>query len=262
LGEVPGVLALREPQLLRDLSDILAKKDAVDAPWDPDSLPERIRMLRRMLARRFRSTQQVIVKATSYVSEIAPHLVTGKARALLLYVSPWSYLTTILAGENSRQETGMLAGSRLARLGRRIDPMPFRLWSMTEGERIAMSWLSEMLSLRTAADTLPDGSVLWVDFDDFLASPAAALRSIGGHFGMEISGELAERLVNGPIMQRYSKAPEHAYSGQLRLQLQRQAAKQHSTAIAQGLAGIESLAQTDPQVARVLRQAAGAGAPA
>jgi hypothetical protein len=262
LGESPSVLALREPQVLRNLTDIVAKKDAIDVPWNPNWLPARSAMLRRMLARCFRSDQRAIVKATSFTSEIAPLLMDGEARSLLLYTSPWSYLTTILAGEVSRKETSLLAGPRLARLARRIDPMPFRLWSMGEGERIAMSWLTEMLSLRAAADALPNGRALWVDFDQFLAAPIPNLGEIATHLGVSFSARALANLLEGPIMQRYSKAPEHGYSSQLRRQLQQEAAHAHIQTVLDGLRWLEKLADENADVARILAHAGGLGAPA
>lgn len=262
LGEMPGVLALREPQLLRDLTDIIARMDAVDAPWDPASVPDRTRLLRRLLARTFRPDQRAIIKATSFTSEIAPLLVGGTARALLLYVSPWSYLTTILAGETSRQETAQLTGARLVRLARRMDTLPFRLWSMGEGERLAMSWIVEMLSLQHAARELPEGAALWIDFDRFLAEPAAVLDRIATHFGLAPDGETLQRLVSGPIMRRYSKAPEHGYSTQLRRQLQQDAAKRHADVVREGLTCLEAFGCENADAARALTRAGMAGAAA
>lgn len=260
LGEMPGVLALREPQLLRDLADIVAKKDEIEAAWNPDWVPDRTQALRRLLARSFRPEQRAIIKATSFTSEIAPLLVTKEARALLLYVSPQSYLTTIFAGETSRHETALLAGSRLARLSNRIAPLPFRLWSMSEGERFAMSWLSEMLSLQSAARALPSEAVLWVDFDQFLAEPADLLHAIGLHFGLTANIDSVRRLTGGPIMQRYSKAQEHGYSSGLRHQLQQEAAHKHADEIRRGLAWLKTLGRGNEDIADVLARADPSGA--
>jgi len=251
LGEIGGVLALREPLLLRDLAAQIAQQGTVEAAWEPASLPDRTRSIRRLLARTTRTGERAIIKATSFTSEIAPRLVTEGARAVLLFARPESYMTTILAGDNSRAELAAITLTRLPRLARRVEDMPHRLWSLDEGERVALGWLTEMLSLQAAADALPAEAVLWVDFDAFLADPAGQLLRIARHFGLDLPIEDAARIVAGPIMQRYSKAPEHGYSPALRAQLQRQAAQVHGHALGAGLRWIEAMRRADPAVARL-----------
>lgn len=251
LGSLPGVLALREPLLLRTVADLWARKDAVDTPWDPAGLPDRTAVLRRLLARTFRPDQRAVIKATSFTSEIASHMVTASARALFLYVSPQSYMRTILAGEGSRQELVALTGPRLSRLAKRLQPMPFRLWSLDEGARVALAWVTEMLSLAAAEAALADGSVLWLDFDDFLAEPESSLLAVARHFGFAMDEPDAARIVAGPIMQSYSKAPEHRYDAELRRSLQQQAAREHAVALRAGTAWLDRLAGTNGEIARL-----------
>lgn len=254
LGAVDGVLALREPQILRSLAEIESQRHRVDCLWDPDRIDGRIRALRRLFARRFRPGERSIVKATSFASQIATRLVAPDAKALFLRVSAASYLTTILAGENSRKEATVLAPQRLARLDRLLPDMPWRLWSMGEGEKIALGWLVEMLTLEHAEQALPNGSVLPVDFDAFLARPASELLAMARHLALPLDEGSARQLVEGPLMNRYSKAPEHAYSPQLRRDLQRQAAEQHREALADGLAWLEAGAARYPRIAQILER--------
>ena len=251
LGSWPEVLALREPLLLRTLADLWARAGDVDSPWDPAALPPRTEAVRRLLARTFRPDQRTVIKATSFVSEIAPHLVAPGARALFLYVSPQSYMRTILAGEGSRQDMVATLGARLKRLARRLEPMPFRAWSLGEGERVALAWVTEMLSLAAAEAALPAGSVLWLDFDDFLTQPAAALGRVTRHFGIAASEAEIARVVAGPLMHSYSKAPEHKYDAALRRTLLAQAAAEHGAALAAGSAWLDRLTGQHAAVARL-----------
>ena len=158
IGAHAGCFALREPALLRALA-------AAPAAAPP------LEVVLALLGRAWRPGQVAVVKATSFVSEIADAILTssGAPRALFVYAAPLAYVRGILAGANSRAETRALAPARLQRLVRRLhgaqcDPR-------SEGELVAMSWLCEMLTLEQAASRHPEG-ILWVDFDRFLASPA------------------------------------------------------------------------------------------
>ncbi|PEQ12191.1 hypothetical protein B2G71_13750 [Novosphingobium sp. PC22D] len=254
LGELGGVLALREPQILRRLSEIAAKGDPPDALWDPAIVEVRIAALRRLLARRFRPEQRTLVKATSFVSQIADRLLAPGARTLFLEVSLESYMRTILAGENSRAEAMLLAPQRLARLAKLVPEMPWRVWTMSEGEKVALGWLVETLSLERAAARMAGDAVLRVDFDRFLDDPAAGIMRMAGHLRLPLAEGEAARLAASPLMTRYSKAPEHEYSAQLRRNLQRQAGEEHRAAIAQGLAWIEACAARDASIAQATRR--------
>jgi hypothetical protein len=249
LGCLPQVLALREPLLLRTAADLWATRDAIDAPYDPASLPGRLQVIRRLLARTFRPEQRAVVKATSFTSDIAPQLVASGARALFLTVSAQSYMRTILAGENSRAELPAVTGPRLLRLACHLTPMPFRLWSLGEGERVALAWVVEMLSLVAAEAAMPADTVLWIDFDDFLAAPEPALHRICAHFGLPIDHDAAAHILAGPVMRTYSKGPEHGYDADLRCTLLAQAAIEHGTALQAGTRWLDRLAAVHPKVA-------------
>ncbi|HET8613470.1 MAG TPA: hypothetical protein VFL92_11955 [Sphingomonas sp.] len=256
LGAAPGVLALREPMALRALAELAGVLDRPECPIDPAGFPARAALLRRLLARTFRPEQRAIVKATSFVSEIAPALVSGGAKALFLHVRPESYMRTILAGDASRQELAMVSGARLARLHRRLGDAPWRLWRMDEAAKLALGWATEMTALDAAEAAMPAGTALRLDFDLFLDSPAETLLLIAGHFGLALDEAQARALVASPIMQRYSKAPEHAYSPDLRRRLLDQAQAEHGTAITRGLAGLEAAAKEHPAIGRALDRAA------
>src|SRR5688500_17711101 len=101
LGEIEGVLSVREPRLLRDLTTLSGS-----------ALNEVAPAVQRLMSRSFAADELVLVKATSFVSEIAPKLVPPGERALFLFDEPRIYIETILAGENSRKELRMLAEVR------------------------------------------------------------------------------------------------------------------------------------------------------
>jgi hypothetical protein len=257
LGELPGILSLREPLILRTFADMLGQRGEAEALWDPGSIPGRLDILTALLSRTFRPEQRALVKATSFVSEIAADLVPAGSRALLLYARPERYFETILAGPNSRQELAMTARGRLKRLHRAAGGGRWRLWEMGEGEKVAMAWAAEMASLERAAGALPAGSAMWLDFDSFLAAPAATLAALAGFFSVPLDVAGAEHLAADPLMRRYSKAAEYEYSRELREEVLAEARREAAGTIAAARRWLDGAARDCPPVAAAVERAAG-----
>jgi hypothetical protein len=257
LGELPAILSLREPLVLRVFAEMLGQRGQAEALWDPGSIPGRLDILAALLSRTFRAEQRSLVKATSFVSEIAADLVPAGSRALLLHARPERYIETILAGPNSRQELAMTARDRLKRLHRAAGESRWRLWEMGEGERAAMVWAAEMASLASAARALPAASVMWLDFDAFLAAPTQSLAALAAFFGVPLDQAGAEHLAADPLMRRYSKATEYEYDRELREQVLAAARRDHAPSIAAARRWLEAAALASPAVAEAVERSGG-----
>jgi hypothetical protein len=243
IGARASFFSLREPALLR----ALAAGGAAVLPL-PDLLA--------LLARTWRPSQRAVVKVSSFVSELAEPLLAGSEapRAIFMCATPLAYLRTIFAGPNSRAECRTLAPLRLRRLVRRLGAADWRFDPRSEGEQVAMSWLCEMTCLHQAAREHA-AQILWLNFDRFLAEPEPALQQV---FQVLLAPQPAaevEALLAGPIMHRYSKAPEHAYDAQLRRELLHAADLEHGAEIRGALAWLAALARHYPQVRSVLQAA-------
>src|SRR5215210_8336367 len=83
LGELDGVLAVREPRLLRDVA--MSPADMRDAYLPP---------VAKLMSRTFGEDETACVKATSFVSEIAADLVPRGERALFMYATPRNYVAS------------------------------------------------------------------------------------------------------------------------------------------------------------------------
>jgi hypothetical protein len=169
-----------------------------------------------------------------------------------MHVQPLAYLQVIFAGPNSRRESRQLADARLQRLLRRLGEGAARPDPASEGECIAMSWLCEMTTLRQAAQHHA-AQVLWVDFDAWLREPVSGLRDIFQRLGVQPSDAQLETLVGGPLMQQYSKAPEHPYDGALRRGLLASADREHAVEIRRGMDWLQAAAQRHALAAAVLQ---------
>jgi hypothetical protein len=246
LGELPGVLALREPLALRSF----AAAPPAEADFDA---------LIALLSRTFRPDQRANVKATSFTSEIAPRLVAPGARALFLYAGPERYLENILAGENSWQTLAALSPVRLARLQARCPGLQADLAAMHDGLKAALGWACEMTSLEQAAAALADGTVMWLDFDRFLGDPVRHFIEIAAHFGETVDDSAARAICEGPLMHRYSKALEYEYSPALRREILAEARARHAAPIRDALNWLAALETNHPAAAQAVRRARAEG---
>jgi hypothetical protein len=243
MGGHPGVFALREPMLLRAFAQLHTESMTQTRAWGGGDWEARLSGTLKLLSRTFQPRQFAVIKATSLVSELAGPLLSRVAapKAVMMYVSPETYLSTILGGANSRQEARMLTPNRLSRLQRRIGGEAWQAASLSEGETLALGWACEMSALAQAARTA-QARVLRIDFDQLLASPAMLLLSVLHHFGVDAAPSDVAAILAGPDMNRYSKAPEHAYDAALRRDVLDSARAIHGAEIKRGLAWLERAA--------------------
>ncbi len=253
LGEIDTVLALREPQLLRTLCEISQIRYEPESPWSPEVYEKRFSDTVHWLSRSFHPNQRVMIKASSFVSELAPQLLAMPTDALFLYAPLDRYIPTILAGEASVQETHLMAGARLKRLTQHLGEPPARLWELSLAQRVAMSWMCELVTLFIAQKTSQSANVLWMDFEAFLNSPQDQLITAASHFSLDLSERKAAELVSGPIMSSYSKAPEHDYSPNLRQELLAEANQNHAADIRAAILWTEKIATEFPLVADAMQ---------
>ncbi|MEO5972539.1 MAG: hypothetical protein ABIP91_04155 [Sphingomicrobium sp.] len=244
LGELDGVLAVREPRILRDV-----------AMLSPRARSTYTGPLQALLSRTFATHETALVKATSFVSDIAPELVAPGGRALLMYASPSAYIAGILAGDNSRKELALLADTRRRRLAERGVILPEN--AENDAQFAAHAWAGEMLALEAAADAIGPDHVLFADFDSMLDDMAAGLARAAAFLGLPATPDKLQEICNGPLMGRYSKALEYEYSPALRRDLLAEAGAEHRADIDAALAMLADLAETSPLLARALSRAAG-----
>ena len=251
LEEAPTVMALREPAVLRSLARLDLEGHSVDAECA---------LFLDYLARPFRPEQRVLIKATSFVSDIGPSLMRHRpgANAILMFVAPQSYLAGIMAGEASREEARINAPMRVARLERRLGARAaWRLADMSEGEIIALGWACEALSLAAIANDFPD-RVLWLDFEALLARPAYWLAACLYRLGRPYDQNAIAPVLASPEFGRYAKAREHGYDADLRRRLLDAARTTHAVEIERGLAWLNTAAAEHPALAGGVRALAAA----
>jgi hypothetical protein len=243
LGELDGVLAIREPRLLRDL-----------ALSPPEVRKGYLALVPKLMSRTFASDELACIKATSFVSEIAHELVPPSERALFMYATPRNYIASILAGENSLIELRQLAPARAQRLSRRVSTIGA---AHNDAELAAIAWACEMTALEAAGDAMPDRHIDWADFDAMLEAMLAELGRIARFFGFEAEDSQLQEIATGPLMTRYSKGLEYDYSADLRRELIAEATASNAAAIDGALAMLNAAAEKSPMLDRALRRSEG-----
>ncbi len=238
LGELRGVLALREPRLLRDL-----------ALGSPEVRARYLPLVAKLMSRTFADDEVACIKATSFASEIAAELVPPGERALFMYATPANYVGSILAGENSVKELHALAPMRTARLRRHGIELPT---AGNDAALAAIGWACEMATLEAVAEAMPDRRVEWADFDTMLRDMPAELGRIATFFALAADRTKLRTVAAGPLMGRYSKAPQYEYSASLRSELIAEATAADRQAIDDALAMLRAAAEKSPLLARAL----------
>jgi hypothetical protein len=259
IGEHERLFCVREPALLRALAT-----EGPGSALAPGSgrgsevgLAQRLGRVLALFSRTWRPGQRAVIKATSTVSELAGMILGGSDNpaAIFMFAHPLAYLQGILGGPNSRVEARALAPTRLQRLLSRLGPGGWQPDPRREGELIAMNWLCEMVTLHQAGQQF-ESRVMWVDFDAFLAAPAAGLQRIFRMLGETPTPSELEKLATGPLMRQYSKAPEHAYDAALRQEVLRSADWEHGHAIKQGMEWLRKVAAQYPLAAAAIATSA------
>jgi hypothetical protein len=241
LGEIDGVLAVREPRILRDIA------------LSPANVRGRyLAAMPKLMSRTFAKNETACVKATSFASEIAAGLVPPDERALFRYARPRQYVASILAGETSLKELHNMVDYRAQRLASRGISMPTL---HGDSDRAAAAWACEMTTLEAAADSMSDRKIAWADFDAMLANMPAELARVAGHFGFATDPERFGAIAAGPIMSRYSKDPRHEYTPALRKDLLAQEERLQGRDIDGALAMLYASAEKSPLLARALARA-------
>lgn len=237
-----GTPALREPLPLRSIA--FDQSDGAAALLSADDRQARLGIFERVWAR---GAAQTVVKATSMCTNVMD-LVDAGAAMVFVYQLVEVHLAVVLAGENKLQDLRGFAQNRYRRLQAfDVDMAP--LAELSVGELAALSWLAEVVS---ASSALRQRQVVTLEFDRFLEHPADSLAAVCEGLGMNVTLDACRTAVNGPIMRRYSKAPEHEYGPELRRDIIADSRRRNDSAIREGLAWIQRAAATSTAVSEAI----------
>ena len=173
------------------------------------------------------------------------------SKAIYLNLRAEPYLATLLAGQNSPTDLRGHGPGRIRRLQARIGTPLAPLHAMSLGELAAMSWLTESWSQHEAVAQHP-GKVLALDFDRFLGNVEECMGRILSHFDLPHDLRQISGLARSPVLARYAKAPEYAYTPADRTEILSRSRQANRNEIRKGMAWLERIAQSDPAAAGIL----------
>ena len=251
LGFAGGTRSLREPLPLRTLAQDLADAGEGRSFLGREARLERLQVLTKMWSR---GAAHTVIKATSICTGlIAPlQVLAPESRCVFMFNRLETHIATLLAGRNALTDLRGFAQLRLQRL-RQKTGLDIELHQLSAEQLAVLSWLSE-----TTCVVDSDGSVVprvaLLEFESMLANPAITLATVTSHLGLPWTAEMVEQAVQSPVLQTYSKAPEHKYDAQTRAAILADARSGFATEIKAGLGWAEHLAGQNEHVAAVLRR--------
>jgi hypothetical protein len=254
LDETGSVLSLREPLPLRTLAEAHDGLGRVDSLISSEQFDLALGTFMRLWSRGYASTRSVVVKATSSAGRLSAPILAGSegSRAIYMNLRPEPYLATLLAGRNSPIDLRGHGPERMRRLQSRVGTALEPLYRLSIGELAAMSWLAESWTQRDSVTRFA-GRVIALDFEAFLANVADCMAQILGHFALPGDAGYLAHIDRSPALTRYSKAPEHGYTPDVRAEVLRESRRQNRAEIRKGLDWLERLARTEAAVAEVVK---------
>lgn len=243
LDDVPDLFVLREPMVLRSLTELLDETTAADGRVDRARWNALFETVRHMTARTYEAPQTALIKATSICGNlIEPFLAAdARSRALLLGVTLETYLASMLRPER-RPELGANSRLRVRQLQARSGRKDLRLYDMSDAQKAVMNWMTAMAFFN---DVLKDSDhrnqVRLVCFDTLLADRQPALRDIDVFLGCSLDEARLAALAASKHFETYAKNPERAFDANMRAERLAETRRLAGEEIASGLAWAREL---------------------
>jgi hypothetical protein len=127
------------------------------------------------------------------------------------------------------------------------------LSGLSVAQLAALSWLSETVSVSAVPESMASQVALF-NFESLLERPADTLSAVMEHLQITAQAETVTNAVKSPVLQTYSKAPEHHYNAQTRAAILADSRLRFATEITASLKWVEELAGRSGLVAAVFHR--------
>jgi len=212
IGSNPNFLSLREPVLLRNLSEYKQTISEPESRIDRQTYLATLKTTLGLLARPLGEASEVVVKATSYANILASDILSLQphSRAVGIYSQYENFAANILKGGAGWLDILQMSPVRMKRLHVMLGRQPWQLWRLRPGQVIAMSWLCEMLTLVSAASRHP-GRFSWVEFDRFNEDPSAGIQDLCSALQLDWTSFDTGRMLDSGLLNVYGKSSDRVY---------------------------------------------------
>ena len=253
LAELPGNLPVREPLALLALSMTRRELGLVTSRLDSTGWDRLSSLTLRLLSRTYRKDQRVLLKATSACSNLLAPVLTRDpvSRAIMLHTDLETWLTIMLRKEGVRENGRFYAPAWFADFCELTGRRDLGLAALGDAEQFALNWLTGMLHFQRAREQMPE-RVLSLEFEDFLAQPAANLEQAARFLGLDPAG--VAQAVGGPLMKSYGKNPSIPFDAAERQREMEESRRVAGSEIRNGMVFAERLCNEMPMLAPVTAQ--------
>ena len=208
VGVSPSCLSLREPVPLRYLAQNLMDQGSSAAWHSTQGFDALVDFALRNMGRPLGNRSRVVVKCTSWVNPLGEHFLSRDAgnpmRVAAVHVPVAHFVANTLKGSAGQQDLRSNAPSRIRRLQKLLPGFDRSLHAMNWGQIAAMSWLCEILTIRSVCER-PGVALQWLNFDGFMQKPAEEVRHLAQHLDLEWDDGTDRMLADSGIMGKYSK---------------------------------------------------------
>jgi len=158
----------------------------------------------------------------------------------------------LLAGQNALVDLKGFAKLRLQRL-QHTTGLNIHLSQLSLCQLATLSWISETTSITVSLQE-HSHQVDVLEFEAFLKDPAGKLTSILEHLGIQTGTASVDKAVSSPVLQTYTKAPEHQYNAQKRAAILADSRSRFQSEIKAALGWLDSLAMQSENVAAAVQR--------
>ncbi|MEJ8565991.1 hypothetical protein [Elongatibacter sediminis] len=233
LAESDAFFSLKEPQILRQLSDL--KRESGANGELPRGWGRVLKTHLQLLAKNYSHGNQVVIKASNVSNNLVEDVIDHSPDSQLIYLhsSLPEFLVANLKkpGETRRKIPDLLA--RVAAYSDFLETCPqFReLGRASFLETCGLLWLASHYNFLHHCRAADNGRVRTLAMRDFLAEPAAVLTRVCRFFGHDPSPAELRRMTDDAILARHSKDPNQKYDEHTRSVENARVYRQHAAEI-------------------------------
>jgi len=253
LGEIPGLFSLREPRPLMSLAQYRRCLSRPGYRLTEQEWREYLHAVLALLSRTWDDHDIALVKPNSHSNnQMTEELEWASGRVLLLQVGLETWLATVLKLDK-RDELRHFSELRIADLRDRFPDVALPpTQSISDAERAAITWLTQMLEFHEAGKRFGE-RCLRVDFDQFLEQPGESLARITHHLAVETDGRTIDHAVS-LLADRHAKHPDQAYGTARRTAELAQTRERFAAEISAAQTLIQSLRDEHPALAAAAQE--------